>query len=191
MDRREAVKAVAVIMGGTFSASTLSMMLDSCTTATKQNNGDDFSNNEKKIVERMCDIIIPRTDTPGAVDAGVPAFVVMMMQECYTPENQKKFHNGLNSFDKACKENSGATFLKLSEEKQVEAVQSLDAEVLGKKNKKTDDEKPAFYRNLKALALLGFFTSEPGATKTLRYVHVPGKYEGCIPYQKEDKAWAT
>ena len=191
MDRREAVKVVAVLMGGAFSASTLSMMLDSCTTVDKKANGDYFSENDKKILERMSDIIIPRTDTPGAIDAGVPAFIVMMMQECYTPEEQKKFHDGLMAFDKACKENSGALFLKLPEGKQVEVVQALDADVLGKKRKKKDDNKSTFYRNLKALALLGFFTSEPGATKTLRYEQVPGKYEGCIPYQKGEKAWAT
>ena len=44
---------------------------------------------------------------------------------------------------------------------------------------------------MKELTLLGFFTSEIGATKALRYVAVPGKYEGCIPYNKGDKAWAT
>jgi hypothetical protein len=44
---------------------------------------------------------------------------------------------------------------------------------------------------MKQLTLLGYFTSEIGATQTLRYVAVPGKYEGCIPYKKGDKAWAT
>ena len=191
MDRRKAVKAVAVIMGGAFSASTLSMMLDSCTTATKPTNGNDFSSDEKKIVERMSDIIIPRTDTPGAVDAGAPAFVMMMMNECHTAEDQKKFHDGLMAFDKECKEKSGASFLKLSPEKQEEVVKRLDATALDKKNKKSSDEEFVFYRNLKALTLLGFFTSEPGATKTLRYAQVPGHYEGCIPYHEGDKAWAT
>ena len=191
MDRRKAVKAVAVIMGGAFSASTLSMMLDSCTTATKPTNGNDFSSDEKKIVERMSDIIIPRTDTPGAVDAGAPAFVMMMMNECHTAEDQKKFHAGLMGFDKECKEKSGASFLKLSPEKQEEVVKRLDATALDKKNKKSSDEEFVFYRNLKALTLLGFFTSEPGATKTLRYAQVPGHYEGCIPYHEGDKAWAT
>lgn len=191
MDRREAVKAVAILMGSAFSASMLSMMLDSCTTTDKQNNGDDFTSNEKKIIERMSDIIIPRTDTPGAIDAGVPAFVVLMMNECYTPEDQKIFHNGLKSFEKECRVNTGESFLKLAEAKQAEVVAALDANVLGKKNKKNTDEKSHFYRDLKALTLLGFFTSQPGATKTLRYSQVPGEYEGCISYHKGDKAWAT
>ena len=58
------------------------------------------------------------------------------------------------------------------------------------KNKKKED--PAHYFTLmKQLTLLGYFTSEIGATQALRYVAVPGKYEGCIPYKKGDKAWAT
>lgn len=191
MDRREAVKAVAAIMGGAFSASSLSIMLDSCTSVDKQSNGNSYTDDEERIIERICDIIIPRTDTPGAVDAGTPAFVMMMMNECYTAEDQKKFNEGLTSFDKECKEKLGYPFLRLSPEKQEEAVKNLDADTLGKKNKKSDGEEFAFYRNLKALALLGFFTSEPGATKTLRYAQVPGHYEGCIPYHEGDKAWAS
>jgi hypothetical protein len=44
---------------------------------------------------------------------------------------------------------------------------------------------------LKELTLTGFFTSEVGATKALRYVAVPGKFEGSVPYTKGEKAWAT
>jgi hypothetical protein len=44
---------------------------------------------------------------------------------------------------------------------------------------------------MKQLAILGYFTSKEGATKALRYVAVPGKYDGALPYKKGDKAWAT
>jgi hypothetical protein len=43
---------------------------------------------------------------------------------------------------------------------------------------------------MKELTLLGYFTSEVGATKALRYVPIPGRFDGCIPYKKGDKAWA-
>jgi hypothetical protein len=43
---------------------------------------------------------------------------------------------------------------------------------------------------MKQLTMLGYFTSEVGSTQALRYVPVPGKYEGCIPYKKGDRAWA-
>jgi hypothetical protein len=122
----------------------------------------------------------------------VPAFIVMMMQECYPAEDQQKYHAGLAAFDSQCKEKYGRSFLKLSAEKQAEAVKDLDSEVLGKKSKENKGSKDlAFYRTFKELTLLGFFTSKPGATETLRYMAIPGHYDGCVPYHKGDKAWAT
>ena len=58
------------------------------------------------------------------------------------------------------------------------------------KTKKENDPKP-YFRMMKELTLLGYFTSKEGATQALRYVAVPGHYEGCVPYKKGDKAWAT
>jgi hypothetical protein len=48
-----------------------------------------------------------------------------------------------------------------------------------------------YFGMMKQLTLLGYFTSEIGATQALRYIAIPGKYEGCVPYKKGDKAWAT
>ena len=189
MDRRDAVKSVAILMGGVLSASTLSVMLDSCNTTLKKGNGINFTDDEKKMVSRMSDIIIPKTDTPGAVDAGVPAFIVMMMQECYPDADQQQFHAGLAAFDKLCHDQYNNHFLKLSPDKQETAVADLDKMVLDKKGQQDNDLD--FYRKLKELTLLGFFTSEPGATETLRYVQIPGRYDGCVPYTKGEKAWAT
>lgn len=192
MDRRVAVKQVAILMGGALSASTLSIMLDGCNPALRQGKGTEFTDDEKNMVAEMADIIIPRTTTPGAKDAGVPAFIVMMMQECYPDKDQDAFHAGLAAFDEECRQKYGGSFLKLSPDKQATAVRDLDKEVLEKKdNKEKTNNDLAFYRKLKELTLLGYFTSKPGATETLRYVQIPGRYDGCVPYHKGDKAWAT
>lgn len=191
MNRRDAVRNVAIIMGGALTASTLTVMLDGCNTGPKQGKGPEFTEDEKKMVSRIADVIIPRTDTPGAVDAGVPAFIVMMMQECYPGDDQKAFHDGLAAFDKFCKDGHGNSFLKLAADKQEAAVADLDKTVLGQKDKAAKKGDLSFYRTFKELTLLGFFTSEPGATKTLRYVQIPGRYDGCVPYKEGEKAWAT
>lgn len=189
MNRREAVKSVAIIMGGVMSASTMSVMLSGCSTGIKEGSGLQFTDDEKKMVNRMADIIIPKTDTPGAVEAGVPDFIVMMMQDCYPEKDQQDFHAGLAAFDKLCRKQYKNYFLKLSPDKQGEAVLNLDKTVLNKNN--SEDSNLSFYRKLKELTLLGFFTSEPGATQVLRYVQIPGRYDGCVPYKKGEKAWAT
>lgn len=193
MDRREAIKKTAILMGGVLTAPTLSVFLESCSSDKKstlnKGSGTEFTEDEKKVVEGMVDVIIPRTDTPGAVDAEVPAFIVMMMQETYPEEDQKEFHSGLAAFDNWCQDEYEESFLELSSDKQDTAVADLDELVLGDSDLPDDDL--SFYRKLKELTLLGFFTSETGATETLRYVDVPGHYEGCVSYEKGDKAWAT
>jgi len=55
---------------------------------------------------------------------------------------------------------------------------------------KKKDEVP-FILTVKELTLLGFFTSEPGATQVLQYIQVPGPYQGCVPLEKVGKAWAV
>lgn len=176
-------------MGGALSASTLSVMLNSCNNPPEKGAGTVFTPDEKQIVGRMADVIIPRTETPGAVDAQVPAFIVMMIQECYPEKDQDAFHKGLTAFNKWSEKKYNKPFLKLSPAEQQAAVAQLDKEVLGKAKNK--DKTLSFYRTLKELTLLGFFTSESGATETLRYIQVPGKYEGCVPYQEGERAWAT
>ena len=57
--------------------------------------------------------------------------------------------------------------------------------------KRNQSEDPHYFGMMKQLTLWGYFTSKPGATQALRYIAVPGRYEGCIPYKKGDKAWAT
>ena len=57
--------------------------------------------------------------------------------------------------------------------------------------KRDPNDDPHYFGMMKQLTLWGYFTSKPGATQALRYVAVPGRYEGCIPYKKGDKAWAT
>ncbi len=68
---------------------------------------------------------------------------------------------------------------------------ALDKEAKDYMSKKKPEDPTHYFRMMKELTLWGYFTSEAGATKALRYVAVPGKYEGCIPYKKGDKAWAT
>lgn len=194
MERRDAVKRVAIIMGGVLSATTMAALLEECKREPQYGTGTAFTPDEQQMIAEMSDIIIPRTHTPGAKDAGVPAFIILMMQDCYPDQAQADFHAGLKAFDDECRTKYGNTFLDLSPDKQAAAVKELDNHVLAKKKSNDSNSAPdplAFYRHLKELTLLGYFTSKPGATEALRYVAIPGRYDGCVPYHKGDKAWAT
>lgn len=192
MKRREAIKNTALLMGGLLSTSTLSIILEGCSSPDKKlqtGKAKEFTDGEREMITRMADIIIPDTETPGALQAGVPDFIVLMMQDTFPEEDQNSFHKGLKTFDDWCKTHKNNRFAQLSEEEQIKAVEDLDQLVLGRDP--TSSEDLSFYRVLKELTLLGFFTSETGATETLRYVQIPGDYKGCIPYQEGDKAWAS
>ncbi len=187
MNRRDAIKNTALLMGGALSATTLSAVLNGCNASEEKGEKSSFTENEKSMITKIADVIIPKTHTPGAVDVGVPAFITMMIQDCYDETTQKKFHKGLETYSEWCAKKYGENFLELPADKQKKAVADLDKAVLGEEK----NEKLSFYKTFKELTLLGFFTSESGATETLRYIQVPGDYDGCVPYKKGDKAWAT
>jgi hypothetical protein len=98
---------------------------------------------------------------------------------------------GMKKLDEACKAKNSKSFMDCTPAQRHDFLVALDAEAKAyQKNKKKDDPNH-YFRMMKELTLTGYFTSEVGATKALRYVAVPGKYEGCIDYKKGDKAWAT
>jgi glucoside 3-dehydrogenase (cytochrome c) hitch-hiker subunit len=190
MDRRHAIRNVALLVGGTLSAGTLAAILDGCNNNTSQQVTDHFTDEHKKAIAAMAEMIIPRTDTPGAQDAGVPDFVVMMMNECYSGDQRTHFIAGLNAFNQQCRDKYNKAFGDCDADQQKEMLTQLEKTVFSQ-SQKTDDKNLHFYRTFKELTLLGYFTSEPGATKALVYVPIPGKYIGCMPLQPGQKSWAT
>ncbi|MHB1920667.1 MAG: gluconate 2-dehydrogenase subunit 3 family protein [Chitinophagaceae bacterium] len=192
MDRRKAIKNVALLVGGTISAGTLAALLDGChNTPSTLSAADAFSPNRKKMVSQLADMIIPATETPGALDAGVPDFIVMMMRECYTDQDRTLFIAGLDQLDQDCQTKNGTSFVDCSASQKKELVTALDQEAFGHQGRPQKGKTPHFFRVMKELTLFGYFTSEPGATKALVYVPIPGKYIGCEPLKPGQKSWAT
>ena len=189
MNRREALRRVAFLMGGALSAGTLSAVLYSCHRSPEEVT-DHFTDQHKKTLTVLSDIILPRTHTPGALDAGVPDFVVMMINECYPEDQQKKFLEGLNAFNNQCRQAHGDDFADCSPDQQKTYLTGVEKQVF-QPDASRDEPLHYFYRTAKELILFGYFTSDPGATKDLVYVPIPGKYEGCIPLKPGQHAWAT
>jgi len=97
----------------------------------------------------------------------------------------------LASIEKLSKEKYNGSFEKITAEQRTELLTSLDAEQKKYQETKEKDAPPHYFRMMKELTLLGFFTSEVGATKALRYSAVPTRYDACVDYKKGDRAWAT
>lgn len=190
MNRRDAITRVALLLGGTVAGAHL--FLEGCNTGDKKAASvRTFSDKDIAYLDEIADTIIPTTDTPGAKAAGVGAFMTVMVTDCYDATDQKIFFDGMNQINEASKKKFGKDFMDISADDRKALLTELDAEAKTyMANKKPEDPKH-YFRLMKELTLLGYFTSEIGATQALRYVAVPGKYEGCVPYKKGDRAWAT
>lgn len=189
MNRREALSRVGLILGGTIVGATY--FLEGCKPADKKSSAAaDFSTDDVAYLDEIAETIIPETNTPGAKAAKVGAFMTVMVKDCYEEKDQKTFRNGMDKLNDASNKKFDKIFMEITPEQKHQLLVEIDKEATDyEKNKKSDDPKH-YFRLMKELTLLGYFTSEVGATQALRYVESPGKYEGCIPYKKGDKAWA-
>jgi hypothetical protein len=193
IDRREALKKTALLMGAAVSASALTGILQGCkATPELLYTPVFFTPDQARIVTEVAEIIIPKTDTPGAKDAGVPGFIDTMLKDCYKKEDQDRFLAGLTAFEEEAKKAYGDSFIYCTPEQQVEFVKKTHEAAL-KEMKENKEAKRPFILMAKELTLLGFFTSEPGATQVLQYIAVPQVYKGCVPLAEagNGKTWAT
>ena len=199
MNRREAIQRTAMLMGGAISAPAILGILNGCTAKPTIDWKPTFLSEDQGIlITQLAEIIIPKTDTPGAKDVGVPAFIDVMLKDVYPQKDKDRFLEGIKAFDAAAEKKYGDRFVELSLEKQVELVKEIHGLALneykgngnGNGNGNGLSEKP-FILMVKELTLLGFFTSEPGATQVLQYDPVPGAYKGCVSLKEIGKTWAT
>jgi hypothetical protein len=200
MNRREAIQKTALALGYTLSAPLVSAVLNGC--KAKSNLAFTpvfFTGDQGRLVSAIAETILPRTNTPGAIDAGVPGFIDDLLGTVYSPEQQKGFTVGLAAFAEEAKAEIGDDFIDATPEQQLTFLKKKNAEALqgngGSQSEGwwaagTGSSKP-FFLEIKELTVLGFFTSEAGATQVLQYKQVPGPFKGCVPLTEVGKAWAT
>ena len=208
MERREAVKYISILLGGTFIGA--NAFLTGCKSETGE--ATEFSPEQIAYLDEIADTIIPTTSTPGAKAAKVGSFMTVMVNDCYEAGDQKVFREGLKKLNQASEKKYDKEFMSITPEQRKELLIAIDKEAKtyqekvnafnDKENAKEVEARnsgkqyerqkmsPHYFTMMKQLTLLGYFTSEIGCKQALRYNPVPGKYEGCVPYKKGDKAWA-
>jgi len=135
------------------------------------------------VLEEVCDIIIPETDTPGARAAGVPQVMDGLMRNWASAERRRQFEGLLLEIDTAARAAGGAGLMSLPKARRVEVVAAFDAAQM------RQHDHP--YRRFKDLILTAYYLSEVGATQELRYELVPGSFQGGIPVGPDTRAWAV
>jgi hypothetical protein len=212
MDRREAVKSVAFLIGGALSATTIATLFDSCNTPGK-NSENLFTADQEKLITEIADIIIPTTaKSPGAKAANVGPFIAMMIKDCYPEDAQQAFVKGLENIEEKSNKDFGKSFLSITVKERNDLIGKLREETIAAQkaeNEKNDaaakTQKPAanptsikekpkttpqFFAIARDLTILGFFTSEIGATKAYEYIAVPGSYDGDVKMKPGQRVYA-
>jgi len=192
MDRREAITKVGWLLGGTIIGANLFLEIGCTPGADKAASAGSFFNSDTiALLDEMGETILPATSTPGAKAAKIGEFMNVMVRDCYTKRDQGIFREGIERLDDQCKKEHGKTFMECSAAERTAFFTKMDERQKAYMKNKTSEQPSHYFRMLKELTLLGFFTSEVGATKALRYIAIPGRYDGDVPYKKGDKAWAT
>jgi hypothetical protein len=142
-----------------------------------------LSGEQFMLLEQIADVIIPNTDTPGAVAAGVPAFIREMLAEWGSAATRAEIQSVLEAIERMAWAQFGAAFLELPPERRLAVVRRFDEDAI-------DRQEPA-YGKFKYLVLVGYYQSEIGATEELRYELVPGAWRPCLPLTEVGRASAV
>ena len=189
IDRRGALKTVTLMMGGAVVTPTLLSVLQSCQQSGKALDWvpEFFDESQAGLVMEVAEHIIPKTDTPGAKEAGVHIFIDSFIKHCVPAALQNVIPEGLLNLENKSQSRYQKNFLETSREEQVAVLTEIAEEDYGREQ---EGEVPPFFRTMKQLTLMGYFNAEKGATEALAFVDIPGDYEPCIPLEEGQKAWA-
>jgi hypothetical protein len=213
MDRRELLKQIAILTGGVVIGG--EVFLTGCKTGAKTEVG--FTVENIALLDEVGETILPTTQTPGAKAAKIGEFMKVIVNDCYEEKDQNIFHDGIVKLQDACKKETGKTFTECTAAERTTFLTKLDKEASDNQKKKWEWERKKreaeqkenqqkqqmdkgekdpiqddevythYFTMMKQLTLWGYFTSKEGVMGALRYVPVPGRFEGCIDYKKGDK----
>ena len=188
MDRREAIKRVTMLLGGVALAGNSGLL-----TAVERAHArvaapgaqvGSFTAQDIALLDEVADTILPETKTPGAKAAHVGPFMALMVTDTYEDRDQTIFRDGLRQLNEAA-------FMQATPAARLALLERLDREQKAYMDARAEGAPRHYFRFMKELALLGYFTSEIGCTQAMRYAETPGGFEPCVPYRPGETAWAA
>jgi hypothetical protein len=186
MNRREAVTRLIAITGGMVIGG--EFLMSGCARFDKRVKTD-FTPADIALLDEIGETILPTTtDSPGAKAAGVGAFMAKVVNDCYDDDAHVAFERGLEAVDKASRKRHDKPFMESTPAERTALLNEIDREAREHARTRKRDEDHHYFRMMRELTLVAYFSSEIGATKALRYVESPGAYRD-EPYAKGDKAW--
>ena len=159
---------------------------------------DAFTIEQRALVAAISETIIPKTETPGAIEARVPKFIELIFADWMEPDERESFLLGLKETDTAARFTHGSNFADLSASQQLTLLETIEAGInhpwleLGGPSF-TDADAPKdipFILVMKELTTIGFFMSEKGATEVLS-LNPMGDLVADKPLSQRDSSWAA
>ena len=174
LDRRSLLRGTVTVAGA---AVTLPLMgsLAACSSAPTSLEG------LMPLVRSMADRIIPQTDTPGAIAAGVPDYVAAVFGAHFTADQQSEFAGGLQAIAAFARDQGVTSFDDADTDK-------LDGVLAKLASGELQGGAKATWNQLRDMVIFGFYTAEE-ATQELSYEEIPGRYDGCVPLSEIGSAW--
>jgi hypothetical protein len=216
LNRREAIRRVSAMLGGAaFVGGTgLLAAYEKASLPAEGASLGAFTAENIAFLDEIAETILPATKTPGAKAAKTGAFMALMVTDSYSPAEQKIFHEGMQKVDDAARKAHKVSFMDATPPQRTAVLTALDHDQKRVMDERETAERrtkglaplaggsassdtggavqPAHYfRMMKQLALLGYFTSEIGCTQAMRFVETPGRFDPCIPYTSGEPAWAS
>jgi len=208
LTRREVIQRVTALVGGAALAGGDLLEAFSFDAAARHHamtqGAGAFTAADVALLDEIAETILPETSTPGAKAAKTGGFMALMVTDAYAPRDQQVFRAGLRALDDACRRATNASFMQASPAQRLALLETLDREQKTAMEERANaprsrapaaaaaDDQPAHYfRMMKELALLGYFTSEIGYTRAMRYIETPGRFDPCAPHAPGDKTWAS
>ena len=184
LSRRELLKDAATAIGGSVLAAQIGPFATRAAAAAADAAAPVFfSVLQFSMIESMAELIIPETDTPGAIGAGVPHFIDLMMDEWASDARQARYRQGLADIDSRARELGADDYLSAAPGIRLDLLNALDREAHVEGTSRT------FFLEFKQLVLFAYYSSEAGATLELQYEPMPGRYRACAPIEDIGRAW--
>ena len=178
--RREAIRRAALLAGVALAPEWLEFAGRAQTPATKTY----LTSAHGSVVSAAAERILPRTDTPGAIDVGVPAFIDRFYGEFMNPADRQLLVTALDEIERAARTAHDASFAALTAAQQDAVLRSIATAQQGRD--------PSSFGLLRSVTVLGYFTSEQVGKNVLHYDPVPGAFDGCLPIDQVGRRnWTT
>jgi hypothetical protein len=185
LSRREAILRMALLMGASF----VTPRLRASDIGTSPTPPGDYTATDLALLDEIGDTIIPPTDVPGAKAVGIGAFMARMIADCYSEADQRAFRTGMEEITRDYRTRFGEDFIGGAAANRTIFLNEINTALRQSKREGETVAAPAprYFRTMRELTILGYFTSEVVATSVLPWIEVPGRYDGNVPYRQRTR----